>query len=101
MKFRFQFRLGTLFVVVTLIAAQCGAAMWVIRDRQRIIRERDELQAEVNRLWDFERQILAWKNLENFAKSLASDPAPTTTTPAPHTRQPRGPDFDPFADPQP
>jgi cytoskeletal protein RodZ len=40
----FQFSLRTLFVVVTLIAAAC----WVVIDRRRLIRERDEseLKAE-------------------------------------------------------
>jgi hypothetical protein len=40
---RFKFRLRTLFVVVTLIAA----ASWVVVDRQRLIRKRDDpLQRE-------------------------------------------------------
>jgi hypothetical protein len=38
---RFQFRLSTLLIVVTLLAAQCAFVTWVIRDRQRLIRERD------------------------------------------------------------
>jgi hypothetical protein len=39
---RFQFRLRTLLIVVTLLAAQCAFVTWVIRDRQRLIRERDD-----------------------------------------------------------
>ena len=39
---RFQFRLRTLLIVVTLLAALSAAVTWVIRDRQRLIRERDE-----------------------------------------------------------
>jgi hypothetical protein len=35
---RFQFRLRTLLIVVTLVAAAC----WVIVDRQRLIGERDD-----------------------------------------------------------
>jgi hypothetical protein len=35
---RFQFRLRTLFVLVAVVAAAC----WVVVDRQRLIRERDE-----------------------------------------------------------
>ena len=37
---RFQFSLRSLMIVVTLIAAAC----WVIVDRTRLIRERDEAQ---------------------------------------------------------
>jgi hypothetical protein len=40
---RFQFRLRTLMIGVTLLAVAC----WVVVDRQRLIRERDEaLQRE-------------------------------------------------------
>jgi hypothetical protein len=39
---RFQFRLRTLMIVVTLLAAQCAFVAWVVRDRQRLIRERDD-----------------------------------------------------------
>ena len=35
---RFQFRLRTLMIAVTLLAAVC----WVVVDRQRLIRQRDE-----------------------------------------------------------
>jgi hypothetical protein len=39
---RFQFRLRTLLLVVTLVAV----ASWVVADRQRLIRERDEAAQE-------------------------------------------------------
>jgi hypothetical protein len=39
---RFQFRLRTLMIVVTLLAALSAAVTWVIRDRERLIRERDD-----------------------------------------------------------
>jgi hypothetical protein len=47
---RFQFGLRTLFVVVTVWAVLFGAVAWVINDRQRLIRERDEARqaAEFN-----------------------------------------------------
>jgi hypothetical protein len=35
---RFQFRLRTLMIAVAVVAAVC----WVVVDRQRLIRERDE-----------------------------------------------------------
>jgi hypothetical protein len=35
---RFQFRLRTLMIVVAVVAAVC----WVVVDRQRLIRQRDE-----------------------------------------------------------
>jgi hypothetical protein len=31
-----------LLIVVTLLAAQCGFVVWVIRDRERLIHERDD-----------------------------------------------------------
>jgi hypothetical protein len=40
---RFQFRLRTLMIVVTLLAILCPAATWVVRDRQRLIREQEQL----------------------------------------------------------
>ena len=39
---RFQFRLRTLMIVVMLVAALSAAVTWVVQDRQRLIRERDE-----------------------------------------------------------
>jgi inner membrane protein involved in colicin E2 resistance len=39
---RFQFRLRTLMIVVTLLAVPSAAVTWVIQDRQRLVRERDE-----------------------------------------------------------
>jgi hypothetical protein len=41
---RFQFSLRTLFVVVAVIAA----ASWVITDRRRLARERDEAERRAN-----------------------------------------------------
>jgi hypothetical protein len=38
----FQFSLRTLMIVVTLLAAICPAIVWVARDRDRLIRERDD-----------------------------------------------------------
>ncbi len=44
---RFQFRLRTLFVVVTVAAAVCGFAVLAAENR-RLIRERDEAQLRAN-----------------------------------------------------
>jgi hypothetical protein len=41
---RFQFRLRTLMIVVTLLAVAC----WVVMDRARLIRERDEAVRDEN-----------------------------------------------------
>ncbi len=40
----YQFSLRTLLIGVTLLAAQCGFVTWVIRDRERLIHERDEAE---------------------------------------------------------
>jgi hypothetical protein len=40
---RFQFRLRTLLIVVTLLAACCVPIGWLLKDRQRLIEERDDL----------------------------------------------------------
>jgi hypothetical protein len=46
---RFQFRLRTLMIGVTLLGILCGTATWVVGDRERLIRERDEaLQADAD-----------------------------------------------------
>src|SRR5262245_31844789 len=37
-----QFSLRTLLIVVTLLAAECAFVTWFLRDRQRLIRERDD-----------------------------------------------------------
>jgi hypothetical protein len=42
---RFQFRLRTLLILVALLAVVC----WAVTDRVRLIRERDEARAAVNR----------------------------------------------------
>ncbi len=49
---RFQFRLRTLMIGVTLLAVVCGPAVWVIRDRQRLIEERDRLIEERDRFME-------------------------------------------------
>jgi hypothetical protein len=46
MKARFQFRLRTLMIGVTLLAVAC----WVVVDRQRLIRERDEARQNARAL---------------------------------------------------
>jgi cell division protein FtsB len=38
----FQFSLRTLLILVTLLAVLSAAVTWVIQDRQRLVRERDE-----------------------------------------------------------
>jgi hypothetical protein len=38
---RFQFRLLTLMIAVTLVAVICGVVEWDVRDRLRMIQERD------------------------------------------------------------
>jgi hypothetical protein len=38
----FQFSLRTLLIVVTLLAAICPVVVWVVRDRDRLIQERDD-----------------------------------------------------------
>jgi hypothetical protein len=42
----FRFRLRTMLIGVALSAVICGTAVWIIRDRQRLIDERDEATAE-------------------------------------------------------
>jgi hypothetical protein len=39
---RFQFSLRTLLLIVALLAAICPAVVWVARDRDRLIQERDD-----------------------------------------------------------
>jgi hypothetical protein len=39
---RFQFSLRTLLIVVALLAAICPGVVWVARDRDRLIQERNE-----------------------------------------------------------
>jgi chorismate mutase len=39
---RFQFHLRTLLIGVTLLAVLSSAVTWVVRDRQRLIDERNE-----------------------------------------------------------
>ena len=40
MRRRFQFRLRTLLIAVTLLAAQCAFVMWFIRDREHCAMKR-------------------------------------------------------------
>ena len=52
---RFQFRLSTLFVIVTVLASVC----WVCTDRERVHRERDKAVEEANkRIHELERMLL-------------------------------------------
>ncbi len=39
----FQFSLCSLLIGITLLAILCPAATWVVRDRQRLIREQEQL----------------------------------------------------------
>ncbi len=41
---RFQFRLPTLMIGVTLLAIYCGTVAWFLHDGQRLIRERDDAE---------------------------------------------------------
>jgi hypothetical protein len=50
---RFQFRLRTLFVIVTFVAVQCAVCLPALREWQhqrRVAAERDELVADYLRL---------------------------------------------------
>ena len=60
---RFQFRLRTLFVVVTLTAV----ASWIVADRARLIRERDEA---IERSHD-RREAMAWMERTRQAEEEA------------------------------
>jgi hypothetical protein len=61
---RFQLRLWTLFVFVTVFAVAC----WVIADRQRLIRERDEaIERSQNRA-----EAMAWMYRANEAEAELS-----------------------------
>jgi len=76
---RSQFRLRTLLIGVTLLAIYCGTITWFVRDRQRLIRERDEANAspfarrprnDQNGEWPFSRsyeQIESDKDKEAIA----------------------------------
>jgi hypothetical protein len=45
---RFQFRLRTLMIGVTLLAIYCGTVAWFVHDRRRLIDERDKaLEREI------------------------------------------------------
>jgi hypothetical protein len=60
---RFQFRLRTLFVVVTLFAV----ASWIVADRARLVRERDEaVERSHNRA-----EAMAWMEREHRAQAEA------------------------------
>jgi hypothetical protein len=43
---RFQFRLRTLMIGVTLLAAISAAVVWVVRDRERLTQEQERLIQE-------------------------------------------------------
>ncbi len=93
-RWSFRFRLRTLLIVVALVAIECAAATWVIRDRQRLIRERDELRARVQPLWNMERQSRGGNDTGIAAKYDNKVPAP----PISHSAHGDG---DPFFDDQP
>jgi hypothetical protein len=57
---RFQFRLRTLMIVVTLLAVVCGFAALVVENR-KLIRERDETRATVDRLWNHISELMKRK----------------------------------------
>jgi hypothetical protein len=64
----FQFSLRTLMIVVTLVAVLCGTVTWIIRDRQRLIRERDEaIEKSHNRA-----EAMAWMYRANQAEAELS-----------------------------
>jgi hypothetical protein len=62
---RFQFRLRTLLIVVTLLAAQCAFVTWVIRDRQRLIDQRAETFRHGR------EEAMAWMYREHQAQAEA------------------------------
>jgi hypothetical protein len=57
---RFQFRLRTLMIGVTLLAVACGFAALVIENR-KLIQERDETKATVDALWQHIRELMKAK----------------------------------------
>jgi hypothetical protein len=59
---RFQFRLLTLMIAVTLVAVICGVVEWDVRDRLRMIQERD---AARERLLLEKRIAAGWKRRPN------------------------------------
>jgi hypothetical protein len=44
----FQFSLRTLMIVVTLMAALSASVVWVVKDRDRLIQERDDALDRLN-----------------------------------------------------
>jgi hypothetical protein len=56
----FQFSLRSLLIVVTLLAVVCGFAAVVIENR-KLMRERDESRATVDRLWDHITELMKKK----------------------------------------
>jgi hypothetical protein len=53
-----QFRLLTLFIVMTIVAAICGVVEWAVADHQRLMRERDEAEERATR---YQRNVQLWK----------------------------------------
>jgi hypothetical protein len=85
---RFQFRLRTLLLVVTLAAVAC----WVVVDRQRLIRERDEAldqKATATEQWRRERlaselltmKLEALKKTNHDSKAAIDAPLSPATQP--------------------
>ena len=69
----FQFSLRTLMIGVTLLAALSAAVTWVIRDRQRLIRERDEA---IERARDRTRRWHGW-NVQGRQKNVKAKQRPS------------------------
>ena len=76
---RFQFRLRTLLIVVTLLAVAC----WVVVDRQPLIRERDDAvrresearQDAENKKWDADELKRQMNDLaDKFEKATGTTP---------------------------
>jgi hypothetical protein len=57
---RFQFRLRTLMIGVTLLAVQCAFVMWFIRDRERLRQE------TIRRVRE---EAMAWMEREHRAQA--------------------------------
>ncbi|HKD37525.1 MAG TPA: hypothetical protein VKB78_12020, partial [Pirellulales bacterium] len=74
---RFQFRLRTLFVVVTVAAVVCGFAA-LIAENRRLLHERDEAVQQRDKIleWDRKRRLgitsmpRYWTEIERVAKSI-------------------------------
>ena len=75
---RFQFRLRTLLIVVTLLAVLCGAVTWVIQDRQRLVRERDDARqkeagARAHALLIEQKAVQAIRHADSAAAAMSRE----------------------------